>query len=174
MTSSNPPCSTAPPLCEELLALARGQAIVFRARSDLAMAELDRLQGLIQQGSSPWEILKALRKYTQRFSRFHVELSRLHSSQKDERSFISGLSDDLQQHLEQLAWVEENVQPAERIALDEAMNHVRSALEIVEGAGRREKRQPVLQLQEVPPESPAPPETKFTNEGPNRLISRKP
>ncbi len=142
-------------------------------RLDLATTELDRLTGLAQRGASPTEIRKGLGRSTQRFSRFHVELGRLYRNKKEARSFISGLSDDLQQHLERLERVEESVHSGERVALDEAMNHVRSALEMVEGAGRQQKRGLAVQFEEVRPEPSGPPETKFTNEGPKRFNSRK-
>ena len=106
---------------------------------DSAQVELNRFMEFVRQRRET-ETQIALRNYTQKISRLHVELAALRIG-KQERGFAASVLERLKEQRSQLESVAQIVQPELKLGLDEAEGHLSSLIWAVEekldGQGRR-------------------------------------
>lgn len=120
-----------------------------------ADARLERLGCLVRCEAAHDEIDEALAEYTREFSRFHVNLGRLPARER-EPYFLNKLPAVLDDHLAKLRSVTEKVQRSQRIAANEAMSHVKGALDMARELARKRGLAEKMRFQPILPEAPAP------------------
>jgi hypothetical protein len=127
---------------------------ILAADLDRASVELDALAQRVQGSFA--EV--AVRAYMREFSRFHVGLGRLRPRREDQL-FLLGVKRTLQVHMTRLELMVQEAPREMRGQMNEALNHVRSAQEIVVHFDPQSKT-PVFQIRGATPDETSNTQTK--------------
>jgi len=123
---------------------------------DRASADLDLLIKAIERGDAP-DVRTAVKNYTREVSRFHVELSRLRIGKKD-LDLMNGILDRLDLQTAKLEAAVNKVQPSQQAALAEAVNHLKSAFQLVVQKMDKKNQKRVFSIRGPQPDQPGRPQ----------------
>lgn len=121
---------------------------------DHASAQLDALVESIGQNDEE-KVRNALKDYTRELSRFHVEFGKLRPRKKD-MEFLSSVVDRLDLQVSSLEAVIQKFHPDHQAALSEALNHLRSAVQMAQQKLDPKTRKRLLTIHGTPPGPPIP------------------
>lgn len=141
----SPASSGAMPKTQET---SKDSATIQSLAADLDRASVE-LYALAQRVQSPFAEV-AVRAYMREFSRFHVGLGRLRPG-REAQSFLLGVKRTLQVHMARLELMVEEAPREMQGQMNEALNHVRSAQEIVAHIETQSKT-PVFRIRGATPD----------------------